>query len=169
MRTWRVLLLVLRCICQLLPGFPGRRGTGQYRSKNPHRDRHRPGEGSGLSIEGWNGRSPRSPMPMRRVSAGRHLTGRSSRPASHDKAIDFVPHCAGRRWPVRCRQPRMLRELAQVYLLVKTLRRRRGCLSVPCGSNWCQAGDSLLLAQAYYQLGNLARAVGALDPIHSRA
>lgn len=63
----------------------------------------------------------------------------------------------------------MLRELAQVYLLSENyaaaadaLERALRIKLVP------QAGDYLLLAQAYYQLGNLARVVGALDRSRSR-
>ena len=169
MRTpWRVLLLVLVYL-PVLPGSLAEEETGQYRSKIRIETGTDLGEGSGLSIEELERQIASISDAYARSSAGRHLARHFVEAGEYDKAIDYYRTALAADGLSDVANREMLRELAQVYLLSENyaaaadaLERALRIKLVP------QAGDYLLLAQAYYQLGNLARVVGALDPIRQQ-
>lgn len=169
MRTpWRVLLLVLVYL-PVLPGSLADEETGQYRSKIRIETGTDLGEGSGLSIEELERQIASISDAYARSSAGRHLARHFVEAGEYDKAIDYYRTALAADGLSDVANREMLRELAQVYLLSENyaaaadaLERALRIKLVP------QAGDYLLLAQAYYQLGNLARVVGALDPIRQQ-
>jgi len=142
---------------------------GQYRSKI----RIEPGgissRDTGLSIEELEQQIASINDSYARSSAGRHLARHYVEQGDYAKAIEYYRTALAADGLADVANREMLRELAQVYLLSKdyaaaasTLERALRIKLVP------RAGDYLLLAQAYYHLGNLSRVVGALDPIREQ-
>ncbi|MDH4041821.1 MAG: tetratricopeptide repeat protein, partial [Gammaproteobacteria bacterium] len=158
------------CLLVLLfPGLSAHAQEGQYRSKVRVDNSGDVGEGAGLSIEELERQISSIQDSYARSSAGRHLARHYVEAGEYDKAIEYYQTAlaAGGLSDIANRE--MLRELAQVYLISKnyadaanTLERVLRIKLVP------EAGDYLLLAQAYYRLGRLAQVVGALDPIREK-
>ncbi len=162
-----------RGICLLLAIAPAwvthGQEEGQYRSKiriDPAADA---GEGAGLSIEELERQINSIKDSYARSSAGRHLARHYVEQGEYDKAIDYYRTALGAAGLSDIANREMLREMAQVYLLSKdyaeaanTLERALRIRLVP------EAGDYLLLAQAYYRLGRLVQVVAALDPIREK-
>jgi tetratricopeptide (TPR) repeat protein len=165
---------VLPAFCLLLAvGLAGpacaQDDEGQYRSKV----RIEPGgistRDTGLSIEELEQQIASISDSYARSSAGRHLARHYVEQGDYTKAIEYYQTALAADGLADVANREMLRELAQVYLLNKNYAAAANALEralriklVP------QAGDYLLLAQAYYHLGNLSRVVGALDPIREQ-
>lgn len=147
----------------------GQDNEGQYRSKIRIESGANLGAGTGLSIEELERQIASISDAYAKSSAGRHLARHYVEAGEYDKAIEYYRTALAAAGLADVANREMLRELAQVYLLSEnyaaaadTLERALRIKLVP------QVGDYLLLAQAYYQLGNLSRVVAALDPIRAQ-
>ena len=167
MPAWRY-LPVLLLLAAPLSGL-GQDNEGQYRSKIRIESGANLGAGTGLSIEELERQIASISDAYAKSSAGRHLARHYVEAGEYDKAIEYYRTALAAAGLADVANREMLRELAQVYLLSEnyaaaadTLERALRIKLVP------QVGDYLLLAQAYYQLGNLSRVVAALDPIRAQ-
>lgn len=158
------------CLLLALAVAPSSFGQeGQYRSKvrvDPNGDL---GQGSGLSVEELERQIRSIADSYAKSSAGRHLARHFVEQGEYDKAIDYYQTAlaAGGLSDIANRE--MLRELAQVYLLSQDYASAADALERALRIKLVhQAADYLLLAQAYYRLGNLAQVVAALDPIREQ-
>ena len=142
---------------------------GQYRSKiriDPAGD---VSQGEGLSIEELERQISSITDSYAKSSAGRHLARHFVEQGEYTRAIEYYQQALTARGLSDIANREMLRELAQVYLLNKnyadaaaTLERVLRIKLVP------EVTDYLLLAQAYYRMGNLVQVVAALDPVREQ-
>ncbi len=161
-------LLLTALLLMPLMGL-GQGEQGQYRSKIRIDTGRDLGTGSGMSVEELERQISSISDAYGKSSAGRHLARHYVEAGDYDKAIEYYRTALAANGLADVANREMLRELAQVYLLSKnyaaaaeTLERALRIKLVP------QPTDYLLLAQAYYHLGNLSRVVGALDPIREQ-
>ena len=139
---------------------------GQYRSKIRLDQGDSLSVGAGLSIADLEQQINSISDAYAKSSAGRHLARHYVEQKEYAKAIEFYQTAlaAGGLSDVANRE--MLRELAQVYLLSEDYRAAARSLERVLAIDLApDAGDYLLLAQAYYRLGNYVPVVTALDKI----
>lgn len=139
---------------------------GQYRSKVQLEQGDTLSQGAGLSIQELEQQINTISDSYAKSSAGRHLARHYVEQKEYAKAIDFYQTALAAEGLSDVANREMLRELAQVYLLsedyraaARTLERALAIDLIP------DAADYLLLAQAYYRLGNYVPVVSALDKI----
>jgi len=159
---WRRCCLWLLLVLPLLAGAQ----EGQYRSKIRIDPTAGLGQDSGLSIGDLEKQIDSIAEPYAKSSAGRHLARHYVEEGDYDKAVEYYRTALSANGLSDIANREMLRELAQVYLHKKdynaaaaTLERALRIKLAP------EPTDYLLLAQAYYRLGLLAKVVAALDPI----
>ena len=139
---------------------------GQYRSRILIDPLGELGKGSEMSAEELEGQIDSISDPYARSSATRHLARHYVQQQDYASAIDYYRQALAAEGLSDIANREMLRELAQVYLLVDNYREAAATLEralriklVPA------AGDFLLLAQARYKLQDYVGVVAALDGI----
>ncbi len=165
----RVSLLRLACPCLLwvaLAADAPAAEQGQYRSRVELTPADGADRGRELSVEELERQIDGIEDPYARSSAGRHLARHYVEQKAYDKAVEYYRTALGARGLSEIANREMLRELAQVYLLMEdyaaaaeTLERALRIDLVPAVT------DFLLLAQARYRLGDYVAVVAALDRI----
>jgi tetratricopeptide (TPR) repeat protein len=158
--------LLLPLGLSLVLAAPGVAQDGQYRSKIRLDQGDSLSAGAGLSIAELEQQINSISDAYAKSSAGRHLARHYVEQKQYAKAIEFYQTALAAEGLSDVANREMLRELAQVYLLnedyraaARTLERALAIQLAP------DAGDYLLLAQAYYRLGNYVPVVSALDKI----
>ena len=159
----RILTLVF------IPALSAFGEEGQYRSKVRIDPAGAGAQTEGLSVEELERQINAIADPYARSSAGRHLARHFVENGQYDKAIDYYQTALAASGLSDIANREMLRELAQVYLLSEDYAAAAGALERALRSKLvADVGDYLLLAQAYYRLGQLAKVVAALDPIREK-
>ena len=142
---------------------------GQYRSKVRIDPAGAGAQAEGLSVEELEREINSIADPYAKSSAGRHLARHFVENGEYDKAIDYYQTALSASGLSDVANREMLRELAQVYLLSENYAAAAGALERALRIKLvADVGDYLLLAQAYYRLGQLSQVVAALDPIREK-
>jgi len=160
---------VVALVIALALACSGSAQEGQYRSKIRIDPDGGLGQDAGLSIDELEQQINSIGDSYAKSSAGRHLARHFVEAGEYDKAIEYYQTALAARGLSDIANREMLRELAQVYLLSENYAAATGALERALRIKLApEVADYLLLAQAYYRLGNLVQVVAALDPLREQ-
>jgi hypothetical protein len=159
--------LACRCLlCAFLAADVAAAEQGQYRSRVELAPAEGADRGRELSVEELERQIGSIEDPYARSSAGRHLARHYVEQRAYDKAVEYYRTALGASGLSEIANREMLRELAQVYLLMEDYAAAAETLELALRIDLVPAvTDFLLLAQARYRLGDYVAVVAALDRI----